>query len=137
MGLKICKDEEKGFFRVNEGKLGQRAWKLIKKSPKEAIFSLFFFFFFSTWASRPCFALCTKVSYILLRFFSLLVPLFHSGQNICTPLKRTDVSVSLFIIETFILLSWICLNSFFNKYLFFATCFPFLLRTEHMYAIET
>ena len=46
MGLKICKDEEKGFFRVNEGKLGQRAWKLIKKSPKEAIFSLFFFFFF-------------------------------------------------------------------------------------------
>lgn len=46
MGLKICKDEEKGFFRVNEGKLGQRAWKLIKKSPEEAIFLLSSSFFF-------------------------------------------------------------------------------------------
>ena len=30
--------------------------------------------------------------------FLLLVSLFYYGQNICTPLKRKDVFVSLFII---------------------------------------
>ena len=44
MRLKICKDEERGFFfRVNEGKpAGQGAWKLIKNSPEGTII------FFST-----------------------------------------------------------------------------------------